>query len=242
MYRIAANTLGFATNGLERMRIAANGNVGINDIPNSNNNFLTVRQNTFNGTASFFHSTTNTDWVTVEGSAESSTVGTGVSGQGFQGVSGKTTNLNDGWAGFFNWDTYVDWMFYSGATMVSDKRLKQDFRPIENALEIVSKINPQVYNKKRGAFSIQESRNVKSTEIPLSYFKEYGFIAQELELILPDLVKEKNMIVEGEKMKVKGVNIDMLIPILTKAIQEQQEIIDDLQKQIDDLKQLIENK
>jgi hypothetical protein len=43
-------------------------------------------------------------------------------------------------------------------------------------------------------------------------------------------------------MKVKGVNIDMLIPILTKAIQEQQEIIDDLQKQIDDLKQLIENK
>ncbi|NLA23700.1 MAG: hypothetical protein GX879_01920, partial [Bacteroidales bacterium] len=236
VYRIGSNILGFSTNGAERMRIAANGNVGINDVPNANNNFLTVQQNTVNGTAAFIHTSSNTDWVTLEGSATSTTQGTGVSGQGFTGVSGSPTTTA-GWAGFFDWDTYVDWMYYAGATQVSDRRLKQNFRSIDNALEIVSLINPQIYEKKRGAFSIPQSKNAKENEIPIQHFKEYGFIAQELELVLPDLIKEKEMIVEGLEMIVKGVNIDMLIPILTKAIQEQQKIIENQQETIDNLQE-----
>jgi len=61
-----------------------------------------------------------------------------------------------------------------------------------------------------------------------------GFIAQEFETVFPDLVDEwKDPAPEGEE-PYKSVRAD-LIPILVKAIQEQQQIINDLKARIETL-------
>jgi hypothetical protein len=71
---------------------------------------------------------------------------------------------------------------------------------------------------------------------------ENGFIAQELQKIMPELVSEGN-----DKDKLLSVNYMAIIPVLTKAIQEQQAIIDRFQsvvemqqQQINELKTALE--
>ena len=76
---------------------------------------------------------------------------------------------------------------------------------------------------------------------------QYGFVAQEVEKVFPQLVTKavqpaeyenanKNINKTSDEVTFKAVNYTGLIPILTKAMQEQQQIITDQQKTIDDLK------
>jgi hypothetical protein len=58
----------------------------------------------------------------------------------------------------------------NGFISSSDKRIKRDIKPIENSLEIVEKIEPKNYNM------IESADN------------RYGFIAQEVEEIIPNAV------------------------------------------------------
>jgi hypothetical protein len=70
---------------------------------------------------------------------------------------------------------------------------------------------------------------------------ENGFIAQDLQKIMPSLVTEGT-----DNDKLLSVNYTALIPVLTKAIQEQQKQIEDQnakiaaqQKQIEELIKLV---
>lgn len=120
----------------------------------------------------------------------------------------------------------------------SDKKFKKDIKPIANSLDIINKITPHTYYFKTEDFPMHKfSSNV-----------QYGFIAQELETILPSLVKEsvypelrdeKGNVIR-EKVNFKAVNYDQLIPILTQGIKEQQLMIENMQKEIQLLKQNIE--
>lgn len=213
-------------------------NIGIGVVPNANNNTLTALQATTTGTALWANTTANTNWVTLEVSASSTTQGTGVSGTAFTGVSGSTTSAG-GWSGYFDWDTYIDWMFYTGATLVSDKRLKSNISKIDDALGIINKLKPVSYDKKRGVFSISRTVQVEGFQQDPTTISEFGFLAQDVEEVLPQIVKEKRMLVEGKEMDVKGVNYEMLIPITVKAVQEQQLIIEEQNKRIDNLEKII---
>ena len=59
-----------------------------------------------------------------------------------------------------------------------------------------------------------------------------GLIAQEAQKLVPEVVSQDN----SSKEKYLGMNYTELIPVLIKAVQEQQKIIDAQTKQIDDLK------
>lgn len=109
------------------------------------------------------------------------------------------------------------------ATTPSDKRLKTDIKPLSIGIETIMKLNPVSYKKKI---------SISSTDYSI---KENGFIAQELQKILPIVVKEGT-----DENKLLSVNYISIIPVLTKAIQEQQKQIADQQKQINDLKVLVE--
>jgi hypothetical protein len=73
--------------------------------------------------------------------------------------------------------------------------------------------------------------------------KRIGFIAQELEQVFPSLVKtidtrqfdENGQLISGLE-DAKTVRVTKDFAILTKAIQEQQAMIDDLKQQIEQLK------
>ena len=84
-----------------------------------------------------------------------------------------------------------------------------------------------------------------------------GFNAQNLQQIIPEVVKTHDWYMESEesgqyelrKNKNLGVYYSDLIPVLTKAIQEQQEIINslkedniELRKEMEELKNLIKAK
>ena len=90
----------------------------------------------------------------------------------------------------------------------SDYRLKQDLKDY-NGLDLVSKIKTYDYEWK--------TDNTRS----------YGVIAHELQEIIPQAVVGDK---DGEMMQ--GVDYSKLVPILIKAIQEQQKQIDELKAKI----------
>jgi hypothetical protein len=72
--------------------------------------------------------------------------------------------------------------------------------------------------------------------------RQVGFIAQETEKIIPEVIKLRGNIAEsqpGEKRKFKKMNYDKLTPFLVEAIKEQQDMINDLKSEIDNLKNKI---
>jgi hypothetical protein len=86
---------------------------------------------------------------------------------------------------------------------LSDQRFKHQIEPLENCLSIITKLNPVKYNWKVGpTFHGME--------------KEIGFLAQELEQVLPNVVRTTDH---------KTVSYGNLTAVLVGAIQElQQEI------------------
>ena len=103
-----------------------------------------------------------------------------------------------------------------GIITSSDNRLKTDISPVNNALEKILKLNPVVYKKKS---------TIEAAEYNM---KESGFIAQEILKVLPDIVTEG-----GDNDRLLSINYISIIPLLTKAIQEQQIQIVTQQKQIE---------
>jgi len=111
----------------------------------------------------------------------------------------------------------------SNISSSSDLRLKQNILPLQNALSIIENLNPVSYEKK------------KTLESNIYSIIENGFIAQELQKILPELVFEST-----DKDKLLSVNYTAIIPILTKGIQEQQALIETLKKEMGMLKKIIQ--
>ena len=111
----------------------------------------------------------------------------------------------------------------NGSQLTSDARLKTNIQPLPNSLDIIMKLNPVHYTKKNSI----ESTNYAKTE--------NGFIAQELQKVLPYLV------IEGtDKDKILSVDYNSIIPVLTKGIQEQQLLIKTQQKQIDEMRLMLD--
>jgi hypothetical protein len=118
---------------------------------------------------------------------------------------------------------YVDGTISSaGTVLTSDIRLKKNILPLNRALTMIKELNPVSYQKKQTIESDNYSIN------------ENGFIAQELQKVLPMLVHEST-----DKEKLLSVNYTAIIPILTKGIQEQQDQIEELKKEMKILKKLM---
>lgn len=104
-----------------------------------------------------------------------------------------------------------------GIFATSDKKYKKEIKPIENAIEKIKKIEGKTYFWDRD----------KNKDMELDGGGHSGFIAQELEKVLPHLV-----VTDGNGNK--AVNYIELMPYLVEAIKEQQTQINDLKSQIAD--------
>lgn len=123
------------------------------------------------------------------------------------------TNVGD--AVGYKWDVY------------SDKRLKKEIKTFSDASSIISKLKPKTYFYNQDEFE----------QLHLPAEKQFGFIAQELEEILPELVSTSKLstkIVNGERLmeEFKSINYIELIPILIKGMQEQQQQIEELKEEV----------
>lgn len=111
---------------------------------------------------------------------------------------------------------YVQGTAYAtGTWSSSDARFKKNIATIDNPLEKLMKV--------RGArfeFRADEFKDYQFAEGP-----QFGFIAQELEEVLPEVVKTES---DGYK----SVNYNEMIPVLVEALKDQQKQIDELKKEI----------
>lgn len=99
----------------------------------------------------------------------------------------------------------------------SDIRYKTNIQPIKNALEKVKKLEGIYFNWNQKDFPTKD----------FSDDKEIGFIAQEVEKVLPELVlKDKT------PDEYRSVKYDKVVALLVEAIKEQQIQIESLTKKV----------
>jgi len=103
-------------------------------------------------------------------------------------------------------------------TNLSDYRLKENIAPMTGALAKVAQLKPCTYTWKSNGH------------------KADGFIAHELQEVLPDAVTgQKDAVNEDGSIKPQGIDTSYVVATLTAAIQEQQTIINDLKARIETL-------
>jgi hypothetical protein len=243
----------FYTNGSERVRIDTSGNVGIgtssptvklqvNGVISSNDTVQATSGTTVNvlstagggegvvGTISnhaLQFRTNNTERMRIDSSGNllvgTTTIGfTNSRSFNFQGlgdgkvyVNHSTANSSgDGYIGFGYNGGQIGSITQNGTTAVayntsSDYRLKENIAPMTGALSTVSQLKPVTYSWKADGSDGQ------------------GFIAHELQAVVPDCVTGKKDAVDAEGNPVhQGIDTSFLVATLTAAIQELKAIVD----------------
>lgn len=140
---------------------------------------------------------------------------------------------------YYWYNTYTDNIYRTNEYTPSDKRFKENFQDIDSPLERLTKLEGLKYDYKKSYIDSKERHNI------------FGFIAQEVKKIFPDLVKHSKtddryyltyekfipIIVEAIK-DLKMIN-DKRYKDLEKEIEQQNLIIKQQQKDIDELKESI---
>ena len=141
------------------------------------------------------------------------------------------------YAGFFAGNVTVTGTF----TNPSDERLKKNIQKIQSgAIDKIMALNPSTFQYRTDEFP----------NVNFSKGTHYGFTAQVVQQVLPALVTENSIDVASHdaknpslrtdatqaQTKYMAVNYMEMIPILTKAMQEQQVMIQQLQEEIKALK------
>ena len=96
----------------------------------------------------------------------------------------------------------------------SDERLKDDIKPLENSLDKVLAMQGVSYKWNSGERKGQS---------------DIGLIAQQVEEVVPEVVREKTNI-DGDTFK--SVNYEHLVGVLIEAMKEQQKQIDELKSKL----------
>ena len=105
----------------------------------------------------------------------------------------------------------------SGFTSISDRRLKTDIQPISESLDRILKLEPKNFSW------------IENNE------KDTGFIAQDVEKVIPEVVQETKGFVsidsnEKEDTKYKTISYSKLTIYLVDAIKELTKRVEDLEE------------
>ena len=208
-YSNSTNAMLIYSNGAERMRINAAGNVGIGTT-SPGSTLTVVGSITFTPSSFLVGSSTATDGnsLTLQSATTNYYVrfrGSDGSDQGglYQRTLGGPIKINNG----FEVATLVgsgNRAVYSNATgeltnSSSDFTLKTNIVPITYGLNTILKLNPITYNW------------INTEDLGIQ--KEIGFIAQEVEIEIPELIGKNS----NGKL---SLDYPKMVAILTKAIQE----------------------
>ena len=113
-------------------------------------------------------------------------------------------------------DRPAKWLIEQGLVEKVDKRFKENIKPIKSALDKVSKLQGVTFNWKESGSILELKEDV-------------GFIAQDVQKVIPELVRENK---DGMlSMRHQGI-----APILLEAIKELKAEIEELKKHSCDCK------
>jgi hypothetical protein len=105
------------------------------------------------------------------------------------------------------------------AFSTSDLRLKENIKLIPDALDKLKEINGVTFDWKEGFTHVHKFKG-----------SDIGVIAQEVEYVLPHIVKQ------NEESGYRGVRYEKLTPLLIEAIKDLSKKVDNLEKEIKQLK------
>jgi hypothetical protein len=135
----------------------------------------------------------------------------------FLGISDKRINT-----------LYTYTVNYHTLTSASDIRLKENIRPLPPMLEKLQAVQSYNYN-----YTDEYFKDFSEEEKEYMQRLEYGFLAQEIQEIFPELV------FESDSTGMLAINYVSMIPILTAALNEQQQVLEDQQNVMEDYTDLI---
>lgn len=160
--------------------------------------------------------------------------GIGDGGKNTTGVYGEAVNCGAScWAGYFNGAVYSS----TGYT-TSDANLKSNIEPITDPMNVINQLQPKSY-----VFN-----QVQNETMHLPDGTHFGMLAQDIETILPQLVKQGiqpevddslgNVI--HPEIDFKAVNYTEFIPFLVAAVKQMDSTNRALQSQLNDLRNIVE--
>jgi hypothetical protein len=148
------------------------------------------------------------------------------------GIFASSDNINS-YAAYFSGNTFA-----TGSYLGSDERLKKDIQPLQNGLATINQLRPKFYEFK-------QEGNYAKMNLPNGV--QLGLIAQDVEKVLPHLVKTSDYPIgkikademrngktpktvdektATETIEIKAINYLAIIPILIKAMQELNDKVD----------------
>ena len=126
-----------------------------------------------------------------------------------------------GSSGYYWYRFYATTAFLTNQPVImSDSKFKTNVTSLSSVNDKLKLLRPVSYNLITDVKEIQTDPGVSNFQ--------YGFIAQELQKVFPELVTSRD---DG----VQGIRYTELIPILVQALNEQQAEIDALTKRVSDL-------
>ncbi len=137
------------------------------------------------------------------------------------GIGGNLFNIN--WTGA-QAELWIDVTNIGSFQFTSDRRLKENITGMEQpALDRVMALKPVSF----------QYRNVEGTVFKGGPEVVEGFIADELQQVIPSAVNgEKDALTAKGTIQPQTLNMAPIVSVLTKAIQEQQAVIDELRAQL----------
>ncbi|QMU27880.1 tail fiber domain-containing protein [Adhaeribacter radiodurans] len=117
---------------------------------------------------------------------------------------------------------------FSFAQQVPEQDLKKNVIPILNGLAYVQQLEPKMYQ--------YDTRKFNKLNLPSG--QQFGFLADEVQKVLPELVSsESQSYMVGKNTyrnsTLKNTDLESMIPLLVAAIKEQQKQIDELKRQLE---------
>ena len=117
-------------------------------------------------------------------------------------------------------DLHVEGDVIAYSSTISDERLKDNVLTIDGALDKVCKLRGVEYTWNKG--SRKDTRDL-------------GVIAQEVEQVIPEIVREKKMpLIDDSEETYKTVDYEKLTAVLIEAVKELKAEVADLKQQINE--------
>ena len=120
---------------------------------------------------------------------------------------------------------------FAQTKVVTDTELKKNTTPITGALGYINQMQPVTYQ--------YDSQQLKNLKLPAG--TQYGFNANDVQRILPGIVKTESLLYPVGKNQYRSadiskVDVQSLVPVLLGAIKEQQQQIEELKAEVKALK------
>lgn len=125
--------------------------------------------------------------------------------------------------GSFRFRVFGSALASGGSWVNSDARFKQNIQPIGNAMDMISRLEGKTYS-----FDLENF-----PERGFNSGLQFGFIAQELQLVMPEAVM-------ADEDGFLGVNYDAVIPVMVEGMKDQQAMIDAQQAQMEEQQSVLE--